>query len=81
MLLTDTSKERVVEKFRRRKESMERRVLKINLDKIMAKITRRKALKNLQTQRFPYGVCEKDVGSNSALCQECEMWCHQRCLV
>ena len=29
--------------------------------------------------RWPCGFCDKNVGSNSILCNKCKKWCHKRC--
>ena len=58
---------------------MERRGLKVNVEKTKLMVTGKKA-ENIICGKFPCGVCGRGVGVNSALCVLCNRWCHARCV-
>jgi len=71
--------EEVVERFSAWKRGMEKRGLKVNMEKTKMMVLRRKSAVPLERGRYPCGCCGKGVGQNSVFCRECEGWCHQRC--
>ena len=58
---------------------MERRGLKVNLEKTEMMITGGDVGDVVRVERYPCGVCGRGVGANSVLCTACEKWCHKRC--
>jgi hypothetical protein len=60
-------------------QAMEKRGLKVNMDKTKLMITGKKIEENLQVGRYPCGVCGRSVGVNSILCMVCAKWCHKKC--
>ena len=58
---------------------MERRGLKVNLEKTKMMVTGGEVGDVVGVCRYPCGVCGRDVGANSVLCTACAKWCHKRC--
>ena len=79
LVLTGGSKEEVEEMFKKWKEDMESKGLKVNIQKTKMLISGSEESPPLQSRRFPCGVCGRGVGANSILCQSCDKWCHKRC--
>ena len=59
---------------------MERRGLKVNLEKTKMVVTGGEVGDVVRVGRYPCGVCGCGVGANSVLCTACGKWCHKRCL-
>jgi len=78
LVLTAETLAEVVEEFRRWKMALERRGLKVNLDKTKIMVTGRESVP-VRSGRYPCGVCGRGVGVNSNLCVRCNLWCHKRC--
>ena len=59
---------------------MERRGLKVNLEKAKMMVTGGREMEDvLQVRMYPCGVCGCGVRANSVLCRTCGKWCHRRC--
>ena len=58
--------------------ALERRGLKINLDKTKIMLTGKKSVR-FRSGRYPCGVRGRGVGVNSVLCVRCSLCCHKRC--
>jgi len=58
---------------------MERRGLKVNMEKTTVMLTGRPPNKRQEDGKYPRGCCERNVGVNSVLCTGCGKWCHKRC--
>ena len=78
LILTAESKEEVVEMFKRWKEALEMRGMKVNLSKTKLLVTGKEA-EIIESGQFPCAVCGQGVGVNSVLCNGCNKWCHKRC--
>ena len=78
LVLTAETHAGVIEEFRRWKTALERRGLKINLDKTKIMVTGKESVP-IRSGRYPCGVCGRGVGVNSVLCVSCSLWCHKRC--
>ena len=63
------------------RQAMERRGLKVNLEKTKMIVTwgGREMEDVLQVERYPCGGCGRYVGANSVLCRTCGKWGHRRC--
>jgi len=78
VLMADT-KDKLMEKLRKWKESMEAKGLRVNVSK--TKVMRC----NVNTQqpqtsgKYPCGICRKGVGRNSLECTRCRKWIHKKC--
>ena len=79
LVLTAETKEEVIEMFKRWRSGMERRGLKINMNKTKYLVTGKEAKEKVQCGKWPCGCCGRGVGTNSILCSECNRWCHKKC--
>ena len=57
---------------------MEKRGLKVNLQKTKLLVTGKKRDTAVENGRFPCGVCKSGVDMNSILCISCNKWTHKR---
>ena len=79
LVLTGESKEEVERMFIVWKRALERKGLKVNMDKTKMMVSGSKEIKPMQSGRYPCAVCGRGVGVNSILCTGCNKWCHKRC--
>ena len=79
LVITAESEEDAINRFNSWKESLEKRGLKINIEKTKVMVTGRAPVVRWNTGRFPCSCCGRGVGSNSVLCTGCSRWCHLRC--
>jgi hypothetical protein len=79
LVLTAETREEVEVMFSDWKHEMERRGLKINMDKTKLMVSGKDIEENIQVGKYPCGVCGRGVGSNSILCTTCNKWCHKKC--
>ena len=79
LALTGETREEAKEMFVRWKSGMERRGLKINMEKTKVMVSGRNRQQEERRGRFPCGCCGRGVGANSILCSTCSRWCHKRC--
>lgn len=79
LVLIAESRERLMEKLKRWKESMEAKGLRVNLSKtkVMKCCDRDRQLH--ASGKYPCGVCKKGVGRNSIECTGCKKWIHKKC--
>ena len=59
--------------------SLETRGLRINVGKAKILDSSVEAQKPTRNVKWRCGVCSKEVGVNSVLCQTCNLWIHKRC--
>src|SRR6056300_1728659 len=79
LVLISDSLDGCVNKLKVWKEGMERKGLRVNLNKTKFLISG-PGLDVLQDSgACPCGVCRRGVGANSILCPRCNCWVHQRC--
>ena len=78
LVLIAESREEVLSMFTKWREAMEKRGLKVNLEKTKLLVTG-KDYEVAETGKYPCGVCKSGVGNSSILCTECNKWCHKRC--
>ena len=79
LVITGVSKEEVERQFHLWRTALERRGLKINIDKTKILVSGKEGLTPLPSGKYPCGVCARGVGANSVLCTECGKWVHKRC--
>ena len=79
LVLTAESEDEAVNMFNRWKGEMEKRGLKVNMEKTKTMVTGKGTNERVQSGRWPCACCGRGVGSNSVLCIECNRWCHKRC--
>src|SRR5664279_4109354 len=78
VLLAD-SMEELIEKFRRWRDGMEEKGLRVNLGKTKVMKCCEGAGQRERSGKFPCGVCGKGVGTNSIQCTSCMSWIHNKC--
>ena len=79
LVLMAESQDEVVERFEAWKGSMERRGLKVNMDKTKVLISGKEPRRVMERGRYPCSCCGKGVGGSSVRCVACKKWCHRRC--
>ena len=76
---TAETQEEVELMFGEWRRAVERRGLKVNLEKTKMMVTGGEVVDVVRVGRYPCGVCGHGVGANSVLCTACGEWCHKRC--
>ena len=66
-------------KFRVWKANLESKGLHVNVDKTKILVSAHNAPKSVDRSKFPCGVCNKGVGTNSITCLACGFWVHKLC--
>ena len=79
IVITATSMGEAVQRLAEWRVAMEKRGLKVNLQKTKLLATGKKRDTAVESGRFPCGVCGSGVGVNSILCTSCNKWTHKRC--
>ena len=78
LVLTSESEEGVRDMLMKWRSALERRGLKVNLEKTKYLVSGDSKEKE-ETGRYPCSVCQKGVGSSSIQCSKCAKWVHKRC--
>ena len=78
--LTTETQEEVELMFGEWRRAVERRGLKVNLEKAKMMVTEGEVGDVVGVGRYPCGLCGRGVGANSVMCTACGKWCHERCL-
>src|SRR5271165_3460754 len=79
LVLIAYSEAKLMAKFRKWKEGMEAKGLRVNMAKTkVLKCQMRYGLAE-DSGKWPCGVCRKGVGANSIKCAGCSKWIHRRC--
>ena len=79
LALTAEIQEEVELMFGEWRRAVERRGLKVNLEKTKMMVTGGEVGDVVRVGRYPCGVCGRGVGANSVLCTACGKWRHKRC--
>ena len=80
LVITAEILDELLEKFRVWKTNLETKgLLRVNVGKKKIMVKANNAPKPVETSKFPCGVCNKGVGSNSIKCHVCGFWVHKRC--
>jgi len=79
LVITAETREEAFDLFNSWKRAMERRGLKVNMEKTKVMLTGRRPNKRQEEGKYPCGCFGKNVGVNSVLCTGCGKWCHKRC--
>ena len=79
LVITAETREEAYDEFKSWKRAMERRGLKVNMEKTKVMLTGRQPNKRQEDGKYQCGCCGKNVGVNSVLCTGCGKWCHKRC--
>ena len=79
LVLMADSEESLLEMVKKWKAGMEGKGLRVNMSKTKVMRCRDGAGQVIKTGKYPCGICQKGVGSNSIMCTSCSTWCHKRC--
>ncbi len=79
LVLMAESEEEAEEKFSAWKREMERRGMRVNIEKTKVVMSVEEPRIRMESGRYPCGCCGRGVGENFVWCAGCERWCHQRC--
>ncbi len=79
LVLMPESEEGAVEKLRSWQRGMERRGLRVNMEKMKVMISGEEPMVRVDSGRYSCGCCGRGMGENLVWCAGCESWCHQRC--
>lgn len=79
LVLIAESIEELESKFEKWKSGMEEKGLRVNSGKTKVMISHLGHVLQNKSGKFPCGVCQKGVGSNSILCPKCKCWVHAKC--
>jgi hypothetical protein len=78
LVLMAESEEELADKLRRWRKAMERKGMKVNLQKTKFMGSGGDPLRE-SAAKYPCAVCGKGVGVNSIMCESCHKWTHKRC--
>ena len=78
VLLAETV-ELLKEKILRWKLGLEEKGMRVNMGKTKVMGSRMDAGRETKSGKYPCGVCNRGVGSNSIKCTSCGSWVHKRC--
>jgi hypothetical protein len=73
------SEELLIEMVKKWKTGMEEKGLRVNMGKTKVMRCQVGAGQVVKAGKYPCGVCQKGVGSNSIMCASCCKWIHKRC--
>jgi hypothetical protein len=79
LVLMAESEELLLEKLRKWKTGMEEKGLRVNMGKTKVMRCQVDAGQVVKTGKYPCGVCQKGVGTNSIRCTSCRAWIHHKC--
>ena len=79
LVLLAKSERELMEKIRTWRVQMEKKGLRVNMEKTKVMRCQTQSVQVEASGRYPCGVCKKGVGTNSILCQVCKKWIHKRC--
>jgi len=73
------TEEEVIKRLNEWKENVESKGMRANMNKTKVMISGERQMVWQKTVRWPCGVCNKGVGSNSLQCTSCQKWVHKKC--
>ena len=79
LVLTADTEEAAGNRFNEWKTLLEKRGMKVNLEKTKVMALGRSPSEKKGSGQYPCSICSKGVGSNSIKCRTCDLWCHKRC--
>jgi hypothetical protein len=79
LALIAETEELLVDKINRWKVGMEEKGMRVNMGKTVVMHCQSKAGQVEKSGKYPCGVCNTGVGSNSIKCTVCKAWIHKRC--
>ena len=62
------------------KKNVENRGMRVNMNKTKVMISEECHKPLQKAARWPCGVCDRGVGSNSVQCTSCHKWVHKKCI-
>ena len=64
----------LIERLREWKENVESKGMRVNMNKTKVMMSGERQMVRQKAARWPCGVCNKGVGSNSLQCTRCQKW-------
>ena len=80
LVLSETEEE-LIKRLNEWKENVESKGMRVNMNKTKVMISGERQMVWQKAARWPCGVCNKGVGSNSLQCTRCQKWVHKKCRV
>jgi len=77
-VITETEEE-LIKRLNEWKENVESKGMRVNMNKTKVMISGERQNVRQKDVRWPCGVCNKGVGSNSLQCTRCQKWVHKKC--
>ena len=69
----------LIKRLNERKDNVVIRGKRVNMNKTKVMISGERQKQVQKAVRWPYGVCDRGVGSNSIQCISCQKWVHKKC--
>jgi len=73
------TEEELVKRLNEWKDNVESKGMRVNMNKTKVRISGEHQMVRQKDARWPCGVCNKGVGSNSIQCSSCQKWVHKKC--
>jgi len=73
------TEEELIKRLNEWKDNVESKGMRVNMNKTKVMISGERKKVRQKAVRWPYGVCCKEVGSNSLQCTSCQKWVHKKC--
>ena len=73
------TEEELIKRLNEWKENVESKGMRVNMNKTKVVISGERQMVWQKAARWPCGVCNKGVGSNSLQCTRCQKWVHKKC--
>ena len=73
------TEEELIKRLNEWKENVESKGMRVNMNKTKVMISGERQMVWQKASRWPCGVCNKGVGSNSLQCTRCQKWVHKKC--
>ena len=73
------TEEELIKRLNEWKENVQSKGMRVNMNKTKVMISGERQMVWQKAARWPCGVCNKGVGSNSLQCTRCQKWVHKKC--
>ena len=71
--------EQLINRLNEWKDNVESKGMRVSMNKTKVTISGERQMVWQKATRWPCGVCNKGVGSNSLQCTRCQKWVHKKC--
>jgi len=73
------TEEELIKRLNEWENNIESKVMRVSMNKTKGMISGEHEKVRQKAVRWPCGVCNKGVGSNSLQCTSCQKWVHKKC--